>query len=192
MHKINPTQLYGLYYGIWIPNEKWNGSYRLSLFWFVAPVSQDWPALNCSKIARHENEWFDSFVFAFLWFILESAPFLLHANLYIYLKAKIQKVCYYLAYNSLTTELQKLLFLHLFDCQQSAVPSIKLFSGPLKIFCIEVDMITVLERTIFKIIIGNLSSNGNSLSGLTLSKGFLWFQRSGVSLECMINNFMYI
>ena len=50
------------------------------LFWVISPVSQLGPALHCNKMARqssHENEWFKGFVFAFLWFIVQLAPFLL-------------------------------------------------------------------------------------------------------------------
>ena len=60
----------------------------------------------------HENEWFDIF-FAFLWFILLKAHFLLIT----YIPRGKDTKSLLLAYNLLTTELQKVLYLPLFYCK---------------------------------------------------------------------------
>ena len=85
------------------------------LFWVKVPLSQHRPPLLCSKmelLISHEDEWFDNF-FAFLWFILLRASFLLIT----YIPRGKDTKSLFLVYNLLTTELQKVFYLPLFYCK---------------------------------------------------------------------------
>ena len=91
----------------------------LHLFWVNAPLCQGRAAALCSRQISHQNELFDSFYCIFVIHFFGT-----FFKLLTYTPRVKDTESLLLTYNLLTTELQKVLYLHLLFCKKQTHTSL--------------------------------------------------------------------